>query len=150
MAVDTLPNVDLTCDPRPFTAAIIATAIAAAMRPYSMRRPLAAAVRAIQHCAVETDERGGRNGLLYLSIGRTSGLCRFSVSVNAICTRNLCCHTEGNELLGFPVQNSRGIHHGQRFVPMRLQCLVGKCLFHPFRGLLSADAWFRCQGQQQR
>ena len=37
MAVDTLPNVALTCDPRPFTAAIIATAIPAAMRPYSMR-----------------------------------------------------------------------------------------------------------------
>ena len=73
MAVDTLPNVALTCDPRPFTAAIIATAIPAAMRPYSMRMPLAAAVRAIQHCAVETDERGGCNGLLYLSIGRTSG-----------------------------------------------------------------------------
>ena len=31
MAVDTLPNVALTCDPRPFTAAIIATAIPAAM-----------------------------------------------------------------------------------------------------------------------
>ena len=32
MAVDTLPNVGLTCDPRPFKAAIIATAIPAAMR----------------------------------------------------------------------------------------------------------------------
>jgi hypothetical protein len=59
-----------------------------------MRMPLEAAVRAIQHCAVETDERGGCNGLLYLSVGRTSGFCRFSVGVNAICTRNLCCHTE--------------------------------------------------------
>src|SRR6516225_2717427 len=150
MTVDTLSNVALTCDPRPFTAAIIATAIPAAMRPYSIRMPLAAAVRAIQHCAVETDERGRCNGLLYLSIGRTSGFCRFSVSVNAICTRNLCCYTEANELLGFPVQSSRRIHHGEVFVHMRLQYLVRKCLFHPFRGLLSADAWLRCQGHQQR
>src|SRR5271165_3461379 len=117
MAVDTLPNVALTCDPRPFTAAIVATAIPAAMRPYLMRTPLAAAVRALQHCAVETDERGGCNGLLYLSIGRTSGFCRFSESVNAICTGNLCCHSEANELLGFPVQSSRGIHQGPVFVP---------------------------------
>src|SRR5262245_43347013 len=137
-------------DKRPFTAAKIATAIPAAMRPYSMRMPLAAAVRAIQHCAVETDERCGCNGLLYLSIGRTSGFCQFSVTVNAIYTRNLCCHSKANEVLGFPVQSSRGIHHGQLFVPMRLQCLVRKGLFHPCRGLLSADAWSRCQGQQQR
>src|SRR6516164_10542876 len=137
-------------DKRPFTAAIIATAIPAAMRPYSMRRPLPAAVRAIQHCAVETDERSGCNGLLYLSIGRTSGFCQFSVTVNAICTRNLCCHSKANEVFGFPVQSSRGVHHGQLFVPMPLQYLFRKCLFHPFRGLLSADAWLRCQGQQQR
>src|SRR5262249_14370444 len=137
-------------DKSPFTAAKIATAIPAAMRPYSMRMPLAAAVRAIQHCAVETDERGGCNGLFYLSIGRTSSFCQFSVTVNAIYTRNLCCHTEGNELLGFPVQSSLGIRHGQLFVPMRLQCLVRKCLFKIFRGLLSAGAWLRCQGQQQR
>jgi hypothetical protein len=117
MAVGTLPNVASTCDRRPFTEAIIATAIPAAMRPYSMRRPLAAAVRAIQHCAVETDEGGGCNGLLYLSVGRTSSFCRSSVSEDAICTRNLCCHTEGNELLRFPVQGSRGIHYGQVFVP---------------------------------
>jgi hypothetical protein len=37
MAFDTLPNVALTCDPRPFTAAIITTAIPAAMRPNSMQ-----------------------------------------------------------------------------------------------------------------
>jgi hypothetical protein len=36
-AVVLLPNVALTCDPGPFAAAIIATAIPAAMRPYSMR-----------------------------------------------------------------------------------------------------------------
>src|SRR5579862_1697068 len=142
MAVDMLPSVAPTCDPRPFTPAT--------MRPYSMRRPVAAAVRAIQHCAVETDERGCCNGLFYLSIVRTSGFCHFSGSENAICTRNLCCHSEANECLGFPVQSSLGIHHGLEFVPQRLQCLVRKCLFHPIRGLLGADAWFRCQGQQQR
>ena len=44
-----------------------------------MRMPLAAAVRAIQHCAVETDERGGCNGLLYLSIGQPDGKQRVSI-----------------------------------------------------------------------
>ena len=90
------------------SSAIIATAIPAAMRPYSMRMPLEAAVRAIQHCAVETDERGGCNRLLYLIIGGTSSFCQFSVTLNAICTRNLCCHSEANEVLGFPVQSSVG------------------------------------------
>ena len=44
----------------------------------STRLPLAATVRAIQHCAVETDERGGCDGLPDLSVSRTSGFCRFS------------------------------------------------------------------------
>src|SRR5262249_47579895 len=68
--------------------------------------------RALQHRAVETGERGGGNGLLYLRIGRTSSFCQFSVTVNAVHARNLCCHTEGNELLGFRVQSSFGIPHG--------------------------------------
>src|SRR5262249_62307627 len=34
--------------------------------------------RALQHRAVETGERGGGNGLLYLRIGRTSSFCQFS------------------------------------------------------------------------
>src|SRR5579871_2151900 len=127
----------------------MATAVPTTMRPYSMGKPLATAIRAIQHCAVETDERGGCYGLLYLSIGRTSGFCRFSVSVNAIFTRNLCCDTKRNEVLGFAVQSSRGIHHGLVFVPVRLQRLVRKCLFHPFRRLLSAGAWYRCHSQHQ-
>src|ERR1700756_5764368 len=88
--------------------------------PYSVCRPLAATVRAVQHCTVETDKCSGCNRLLDLSIGRTSGLCHFGMSIHTICRSDLCCHSEGNELLGLPVQGSRGIHHSLVLFPVWL------------------------------
>ena len=66
---------------------VVTSVVPSARRNHSLSlwQPLAAAVRAIQHCAVETDERGGCNGLLYLSIGRLRcpALCHFETRTAA-------------------------------------------------------------------